>query len=311
MLDVHTTTDFGNIELEKSFIGLILNSLLCHWFIVVLALSSVKHTSAMRRARNRFIRYVSRRILDQSQRLLKSENGGDMHDIGKRFLWVSTYAIAMAFLEAVVVVYIRGLLQITNDHVALGPYVTMETWREAATLVMLVSVGWLAGRKRLDRWAYGLFAFGIWDIGYYVWLKVLLDWPASLLSLDTLFLIPLTWWGPVLAPVLIAALMCVVAVLAVMRMERGEPTRITPARVGLVALGGLLALYVFMADSLAALLQGRSDWATLRPGPFQWPLFLVALAMMTLPSLMTAWPCKRADAFNSKLSHPRAQMEEP
>ena len=91
-----------------------------------------------------------------------------MHDIGKRFLWVSAYAIAMAFLEAVVVVYLRGLLQITNDHVALGSYVTMETWREAATLVMLIAVGWLAGRHRTERLAYGWFAFGIWDIWYYI-----------------------------------------------------------------------------------------------------------------------------------------------
>ena len=153
-----------------------------------------------------------------------------MRDIGKRFLWVSAYAIAMALLEAVVVVYIRGLLRITNDHVALGSYMTMETWREAATLVMLAAVGWLAGHKRLDRWAYGWFAFGMWDIGYYVWLKVLIDWPASLLSLDTLFLIPLTWWGPVLAPMLIAALMCVVAVLAVVLMERGEAAQFRSAR---------------------------------------------------------------------------------
>ena len=233
----------------------------------------------------------------------------NMHDIGKRFLWVSAYAIAMAFLEAVVVVYIRGLLQITNDHVALGSYVTMETWREVATLVMLASMGWLAGRKRLDRWAYGWFAFGMWDIWYYVWLKVLIDWPASLLSLDTLFLIPLTWWGPVIAPMLIAAKMCVVAVLAVVRMEHGEPLRITPMRVGIVASGGLLTLYVFMADSLGALLQNRMDWATLRPGPFQWPLFLVALALMALPSLMAVWPWTRIGAF-SKLSHPHTQMEE-
>ena len=222
-----------------------------------------------------------------------------MREIGKRFLWVSAYAIAMAFLEAAVVVYIRGLLQITNDHVTLVPYVTMGTWREAATLVMLAAVGWLAGHKRLDRWAYGLFTFGLWDIGYYIWLKVLIDWPASLLNLDTLFLIPLTWWGPVIAPMLIAAMVCVVAVLAVVRMERGEPTRITPARIGLVALGGLLALYVFMADSLAALVQGRTDWATLRPGPFQWPLFLVALALMALPSLMAVWPMTRARTAHS------------
>jgi hypothetical protein len=87
-------------------------------------------------------------------------------NIGNRFDWVSAYAIAMAFLEAVVVVYIRGLLNITNDHVALGPYVTMEMWREVATIVMLASVGWLAGRRRADRLAYGLFAFGLWDIWY-------------------------------------------------------------------------------------------------------------------------------------------------
>lgn len=127
-----------------------------------------------------------------------------MGDTSQRFLWVSAYAVAMALLEAVVVVYIRGLLQITNDHVALGPYVTMEMWREAATLVMLVAVGWLAGHRGPERWAYGLFAFGMWDIWYYIWLKALIDWPATLLDWDTLFLIPLHWWGPVLSPMLIA-----------------------------------------------------------------------------------------------------------
>ena len=211
-------------------------------------------------------------------------------NIGKRFAWVSAYAVAMAFLEAVVVVYIRGLLRITNDHVALGPYVTMEMWREAATIVMLASVGWLAGRRRADRLAYGLFAFGLWDIWYYVWLKVLTGWPETLLSWDVLFLIPLRWWGPVLSPVLIAALICVSAVLVVARMERGQRLEITPVNAGSLAAGGLLALYVFMSDSLHALLQGWTDWDTLRPEPFKWPLFLVALALMALPGLTAAWP---------------------
>jgi len=213
-----------------------------------------------------------------------------MRDAYKRFLWVSAYAIAMAFLEAVVVAYIRRLLYITENQVSLGPYVRMEMWREVATVVMLAAVGWLAGRARLDRWAYGLFAFGLWDIGYYVWLKVLLGWPETLLSWDVLFLIPLRWWGPVLSPALIAALICVVAALAVTRTERGERPGVTPARVGTVALGGLLALYVFMSDSLHALLGGRLDWDTLRPGPFKWPLFLIALALMALPSLAAVWP---------------------
>jgi hypothetical protein len=213
---------------------------------------------------------------------------------GKRFLGVSAYAIAMAFVEAAVVVYLRGLLHITNDYVVLGRYVTIETWREAATIVMLVSVGWMAGRRWPERLAYGLFAFGLWDIWYYVWLKVLIGWPETLLGWDVLFMIPLRWWGPVLSPVIIATAMCLNAVLAVVRMESGERLGFTPARVGTVVLGGLLALYVFMSDSIHALLAGRGDWETLRPEPFQWPLFLLALALMALPSLMATWPTRRA-----------------
>lgn len=215
-----------------------------------------------------------------------------------RFLWVSVYAVAMAFLEAVVVAYIRALLDITGQYetVSLGPYVTMEMWREVATIVMLVAVGWLAGRSRLDRWAYGLFAFGLWDIFYYVWLKVLLGWPKTLLDWDVLFLIPLRWWGPVLAPVLIALLICVSAVLAVVRLERGRRLGITPARVATVLAGGLLALYVFTSDALHALLAGQVDWDTLRPGPFKWPVFLVALAMMAAPTLAATWPGRAGEA---------------
>jgi hypothetical protein len=205
-------------------------------------------------------------------------------------VWVSAYAIGMALVEAAVVVYLRALLHITNDHVALGPYVRVEVAREAATVLMLAAVGWLAGRRRAERWAYGLFTFGVWDIWYYVWLKVWVDWPASLLDWDVLFLIPLRWWGPVLAPVSIAALLCVAAALAVVRMARGERLGFTPTRCVVIVLGGLLALYVFMSDSLQALLAGRTDWDTLRPMPFQWPLFLAALALMALPSLGAVWP---------------------
>ncbi len=213
-----------------------------------------------------------------------------MSEISKRFFWVSVYAIAMALLEAVVVAYLRVLLQITDEHVALGSYVSMEIGREVATIVMLVAVGWLAGRRGLDRWAYGFFAFGLWDIWYYVWLKVLINWPDSLFDWDILFLIPVRWWGPVLSPILIASLICLTAVLAIVQWERGQRLRFTPARLSGITLGGLLALYVFMADSLHALLQGRSDWDTLRPQSFQWPFFLVALVLMAAPSLMATWP---------------------
>jgi hypothetical protein len=221
-----------------------------------------------------------------------------MKRMTQRFLWISTYAVAMALLEAVVVAYIRALLDVTANHVSLGPYVRMELWREVATIVMLIAVGWLAGRRPLDRLSYGLFAFGLWDIAYYAWLKVLIDWPRTLLDWDILFLIPVRWWGPVLSPVLVAGLVCTTAVLAVMQMERGERPRITPARVGTVLSGAVLALVVFMSDSLRALAAGQSDWNELRPESFQWPLFLVAFALMALPSLVATWPRRTSPSYS-------------
>jgi hypothetical protein len=216
-----------------------------------------------------------------------------MNGITKRSLGVSAYAIAMAYLEAAVVVYLRallGLTDITAVDVSLGPYGLVEIGREAATVVMLAAVGWMAGRHAKERWAYGLFAFGLWDIAYYAWLKLLIDWPASLLGWDLLFLIPLPWWGPVLAPVLIAALICVAAVLAVVRMERGQRLGITPLRFATVMGGALLALYVFVADAIRAVLAGPVDWDALRPTPFKWSLFLVAWVLMAVPTLVATWP---------------------
>ena len=213
-----------------------------------------------------------------------------MKEIAKRFWWISIYAVAMALLEAVVVAYIRGLYALPNAEVDHLPYGTMEIWREVATIVMLVAVGWLAGRRRLDRLCYGLFAFGLWDIWYYIWLKVLIDWPQTLLDWDILFLIPVRWWGPVLSPVLIALLICLNAVLAIVRLERGKSLNFTPIRVGVVTLGSLLALYIFMADTLQALFAGRADWDTIQPQPFQWTLFLIALVLMAWPSLQATWP---------------------
>ena len=93
----------------------------------------------------------------------------------RQFLWLSSYAVAMALLEAVVVIYIRGVH--TGSGPSLSPYSsrTLEIWRETATLVMLGAVGWLAGQRWPDRLAYGLFAFGLWDIWYYIWLKIFID----------------------------------------------------------------------------------------------------------------------------------------
>ena len=212
-----------------------------------------------------------------------------MQALVRRFLWLALFAVAMALLEAAVVVYIRRLLEITAGHVSLGSALPIELAREAATLVMLVTVGALAGRNPPERAACALFAFGLWDIGYYVWLRLLIGWPRTLLDWDILFLIPLTWWGPVLAPLLVALLLCAAALLAAVRLEQGRGLGFAPLHIAALALGGGLALYGFMADSLHALARGQPDWATLRPGPFRWPLFIAALALLALGALGAHW----------------------
>src|SRR5205823_10795737 len=89
-----------------------------------------------------------------------------------------------------------------------------ELVREAATLIMLLTVGILAGRTWRSRLGYAAIAFGVWDIFYYVFLKVMCGWPHSLLDWDILFLIPMPWWGPVAAPVSIALLLILWGTLA-------------------------------------------------------------------------------------------------
>lgn len=216
-----------------------------------------------------------------------------MSDIGKRFLWISVFAIAMAFLEAVVVAYIRKLLQISDHRADLNPYAIMEAWREVATIIMLVAVGWLTGRKKIDRLAYGMFAFGLWDIWYYVWLKVLVQWPKTLFDWDTLFLIPFPWRGPVLSAVLIAGLICVVATLTVYQVNRRARLKITSFQVSVTIGGALLALYVFMAGAMHVWIRGGTNWRSIQPDVFNWPLFLIALILIAVPSLKATWPTKK------------------
>lgn len=129
-------------------------------------------------------------------------------DIRRAFIWMSVFYIAMAYLESAVVVYLRALYYPTGFDF---PLVTMdrslvstEVAREVATIIMLLVPAALVTRSALERFAWFCFGFGVWDIFYYVWLKVLLDWPSSLASRDLLFLVPVPWVGPVWAPCVIS-----------------------------------------------------------------------------------------------------------
>ena len=204
-----------------------------------------------------------------------------------RWLIVVAFAIAMAWVEAASVFYIRALVDRIEPYQveplpindALG---NVELWREAATLVMLAAVGMLAGRTWRRRVGYAAIAFGTWDIFYYVFLRVMTGWPKTLLDWDILFLLPLPWWGPVLAPVSIAVVMILWGTLVTQSGDRGSEARWSWALAGM---GIALALAIFMIDAWRALPHGRDAVLQVLPTTFNWPLFVVALLLMALPAL--------------------------
>jgi hypothetical protein len=217
---------------------------------------------------------------------------------------VAAFAVAMAWVEAAVVYDLRVLVDRLepyqpNPLPLTGPLGAIELAREVATLVMLLAVGGLAGRTIRTRLAYTAVAFGIWDIVYYAGLKVMYGWPRSPFDWDILFLLPLPWWGPVIAPVSIAVLLIVWGTLAAASPD-AAPSRQTEGRVWTLAgAGAALALYVFMADALRALPHGAEAVRLVLPETFNWPLFLVGLALMAAPIAPMVWtaaPSSRAAA---------------
>ncbi len=126
---------------------------------------------------------------------------------------VTIFAMAMGFLEAVVVVYLREIYYPNGFDFPLSliepDIYKIELVREITTLVMLISIGLLIGKSRNGKFAGFLFTFGVWDIFYYLGLKLFLNWPESLLTWDILFLIPTTWIGPVLAPLICSLTMII------------------------------------------------------------------------------------------------------
>jgi hypothetical protein len=137
--------------------------------------------------------------------------------IASRITIVAVYALAMGYLEAVVVYYIRYALGDVHATGSVASSLTgrfpwgIEMTREVATLIMLATVALLAGRDRRQRAAAFLWAFAIWDASYYLGLVVLTQWPSSLTTQDVYFLLPVPWGGPVWVPLLADALMVALA----------------------------------------------------------------------------------------------------
>ncbi len=204
-------------------------------------------------------------------------------------LAIVLFGVSFGFVEAAVVVYLRALYEPIRQqfHSGISPadlfplirleqlesagpgvqhHLRIELAREAATLVMLAAVGLAVARNARQGLAAFLIAFGVWDIAFYASLKLLIDWPASLFTWDLLFLLPVPWAGPVIAPVLVAVSMIGAGVALLAREYAGRRLRLSWLEWGAVTAGGLTVVVAFCWDS-------RNITAGGRPNPFPWPLF--------------------------------------
>lgn len=215
------------------------------------------------------------------------------------------FGVSFGYVEAAVVVYLRGLYEPLHERLHpnqhpgdLFPLITVEQlrasepnglfWltvelgRELATLVMLASIA-LSMASHFRRWlAAFAIAFGAWDILFYVWLRVLLGWPESLWTWDLLFLFPVPWSGPVLAPVLVSCLMIVAGIIVFHHEDGGRALHISGSAWSSIALGGLVIVTAFCWDY-------RNVMAGGRPAPFNWPLFALGLGFGTVGFLHCLW----------------------
>ena len=199
------------------------------------------------------------------------------------------FGLAFGYLEAAVVTYLRALHEPVRQHYYPGrpaselfPLLTLnqtrsaapeqirvievEIGREAATLVMLAALA-LTVSKDASQWAAAfVIAFGTWDLAFYAGLKLLIDWPASLFTWDVLFLIPVPWAAPVLAPSLVS-----VAMIAAGAWHFQRGARIEARHWAGIILGAVILILSFTLDYRNLLAGGT-------PHPFAWGTFTLGLA---------------------------------
>ena len=200
----------------------------------------------------------------------------------RRALLVAIYAIAMAYLESAVVVYLQRALSMTpstlfplRDQATLGGLGSIEVGREVATIAMLVTFGWLIGHSSLERLAWISVAFGIWDIGYYFWLWAFIGWPTSFGSTDLLFLIPVPWVAPVWAPMLVSIALIFFGLIVAQRIRRGETLVLKIEHWLPLIAGGLVVIVSFTLDARHIRNGGM-------PSPFAWPTFILGMVVACL-----------------------------
>jgi len=218
------------------------------------------------------------------------------HGLKATLVWLTLFCIAIGYLESSVVIYLRALyypsgfafpLSVMSENIAFT-----EVVREIVTLIILLSIAHLAGHNQRQRFAWFLYCFAIWDIFYYVFLKLLINWPESLLTWDVLFLIPTTWTGPVIAPIIISLTMILLAGMMLFIEEKIPLFSISWLVRTIIIIGAGIVFLSFVLDyslfmlkhcTFSGLLHSDVVQEAMRmyiPVHFNWWLFLAGLSVI-------------------------------
>jgi hypothetical protein len=230
-------------------------------------------------------------------------------------LALALFGVAFGYVEAAVVVYLRDLSEPVrvsyypaSTSADLFPVMTpvelhranrgqlwqllrVEIPREAATLAMLAAVAFLVGTNPMQRVAAFAVAFGTWDLAFYAFLRILIGWPASLFTWDLLFLVPVPWSGPILAPVFVSCSMIAAGGIVLREEARGRSVRLSALSWTGIALGALTVLASFTWDY-------RTVMAGRMPHPFEWVVFGLGEAI-GLGTFVRALKTQRSDKATS------------
>jgi len=191
------------------------------------------------------------------------------------FIYLILFA-SLAYIESAIVVYLREIyyphgfhfpIIIIQNHIAI-----IEIGREAITIIILWFSTMLAAEKFKERFALFLFNFGIWDIFYYIWLKVFINWPLEWLEWDVLFLIPLPWVSPWFAPVIVSIGFIISAFLVLKYPEKFAERIFNKTEWTLEIISAGLILWSFLWQSMHVLNEGIPQY-------YPWWLFILGMVL--------------------------------
>jgi len=170
-----------------------------------------------------------------------------------KILYVFIFTAAFAYVESAVVIYLRHIYYPEGFHFPIKKHVDLllyiEVIREFATLVIMVSISALLSKRFWQGFGFFLVIFGVWDIFFYIWLKAAVNWPASFIDPDILFLIPVPWIAPVLAPILVSLVMIGIGIDIIKIFDRGNKVKPHLTQWIMVLAGSFIILYSFMSDT--------------------------------------------------------------